>query len=111
MHRRNFLALSGLAGITTVPTFGDVWQQGFNILNFGAQAGGHVLNTKPLQKAIDHAFEVGGGAVCVPPGDYLTGGLVLRSRVALYLQAGAVLRGSTNVDDYEYHPGPPQEGD
>jgi polygalacturonase len=95
MHRRNFLALLGLAGLTTLPAFGDVLQQSFNILDFGAQAGGHVLNTRPLQRAIDHAFEVGGGAVYVPPGDFLSGGLVLRSRVTLYLQAGAVLRGST----------------
>jgi hypothetical protein len=64
-----------------------------------------------LQKAIDQAFEAGGGAVSVPPGIFLTGGLVLRSRVTLYLQAGAVLRGSTDVNDYEYHAGPPQEGD
>lgn len=33
------------------------------------------------------------------------------ARVTLYLQAGAVLRGSTDVNEYEYHAGPPQEGD
>jgi polygalacturonase len=111
MHRRNFLTLSGLAGFSTLPAIGEVLQQSFNIVDFGAQPGGRVLNTRYLQKAIDHAFEAGGGAVSMPPGIFLTGGLVLRSRVTLYLQAGAVLRGSTDVNDYEYHAGPPQEGD
>jgi polygalacturonase len=111
MHRRNFLTLSGLAGFSTLPAIGKVLQQSFNIVDFGAQPGGRVLNTRYLQKAIDHAFEAGGGAVSMPPGIFLTGGLVLRSRVTLYLQAGAVLRGSTDVNDYEYHAGPPQEGD
>jgi polygalacturonase len=111
MHRRNFLTLSGLAGFATLPAIGEVLRQSFNIVDFGAQPGGRVLNTRYLQKAIDHAFEAGGGAVSVPPGIFLAGGLVLRSRVTLYLQAGAVLRGSTDVNDYEYHAGPPQEGD
>jgi polygalacturonase len=111
MHRRNFLTLAGLAGFATLPAIGEVLQQSFNIVDFGAQPGGRVLNTKHLQKAIDHAFEAGGGAVSVPPGIFLAGGIVLRSRVTLYLQAGAVLRGSTDVNDYEYHAGPPQEGD
>jgi polygalacturonase len=111
MHRRNFLTLAGLAGFATLPAIGEVLQQSFNIVDFRAQPGGHMLNTRYLQKAIDHAFEAGGGAVSVPPGIFLTGGILLRSRVTLYLQAGAVLRGSTDVNDYEYHAGPPQEGD
>jgi polygalacturonase len=111
MHRRSFLTLSGLAGFVALPVVGDVLQQSFNIVNFGAQSGGRILNTRSLQNAIDHAFEAGGGTVLVPPGIFLAGGLVLRSRVTLYLQAGAVLRGSTDVNDYEYHAGPPEEGD
>jgi polygalacturonase len=111
MHRRNFLTLSGLAGFATLPAIGEVLQRSFDIVDFGAQPGGLVLNTRSLQNAIDHAFEAGGGTVAVPPGVFLTGGVVLRSRVTLYLQAGAVLRGSTDVNDYEYHAGPPQEGD
>jgi polygalacturonase len=111
MHRRNFLTLSGLAGFATLPAIGEVLQQSFNIVAFGAQPGGRVLNTRSLQDAIDHAFEAGGGTVSVPPGIFLAGGLVLRSRVTLYLQAGAVLRGSADVNDYDYHAGPPQEGD
>ena len=36
----------------------------------------------------------------VPAGIYLTGGLRLRSKVALCLQSGAILRGSTDPEDY-----------
>jgi polygalacturonase len=70
-----------------------------------------MLNTRSLQDAIDQAFEAGGGTVSVSPGVFLTGGLVLRSRVTLYLQAGAVLRGSSDVNDYKYRGVPPREGD
>jgi polygalacturonase len=87
MNRRNMLTLAGLAGFATLPAIGEVLQQSLNIVDFGAQPGGLMLNTRSLQDAIDHT-------------------LVLRSRVTLYLQAGAVLSGSTDVNDYEYPAGP-----
>ncbi len=49
--------------------------------------------------------------VYVPVGTFLTGGLELKSRVTLYLEAGAVLLGSPSIDDYEYHPGPVAHSD
>jgi hypothetical protein len=49
--------------------------------------------------------------VYAPPGTFLTGGLELKSRVTLYLEAGCVLLGSKSFDDYDYHPGPPMQGD
>ena len=111
MHRRNFLALSSFAGFATLPSIAETLQESLNVTDFGANPDGRTLNTKFLQKTIDRAFDAGGGIVAVPPGIFLTGGLVLRSRVVLYLHAGAVLLGSKNADDYEYHSGPPQEGD
>jgi hypothetical protein len=83
----------------------------FNILANGAVPDGKTLNTKAIQQAIKDAAGKGGGTVYVPPGVFMTGGLVLRSRVTLYLESGAVLLGSPNVADYEYHPGPPTNGD
>ena len=35
----------------------------------------------------------------------------MKSRVTLYLEAGCVLLGSKSIDDYDYHPGPPVQGD
>jgi polygalacturonase len=75
-------------------------QQGiFNVRDFGAAATGQVLDTKALQSAIDAAGQ-SGGVVYFPPGTYLSGTLTLKSHVSLYLEAGAVLLGSTNLEDY-----------
>jgi len=83
----------------------------FDVLDYGARPGESSLNTDSLQKAIDQASHAGGGVVYVPPGVFLTGGLVLRSHVTLHLESGAILRGSTDIKDYKYNAGPPEMGD
>ena len=102
--RRSFLQLS--AGAFAYSTVKPI-----DVRDYGAQGDGHTLNTGVLQKTIDQSASAGGGTVVIPAGDFLTGGLVLRSRVTLHLEPGAILRGSPRVEDYEYHPGPPVEGD
>jgi len=82
-----------------------------SILDYDAKPDGKTLNTKAIQRAIDDVFQAGGGLVYAPPGIFLIGGLELKSRVTLYLEAGCVLLGSTSIDDYDYHPGPPMLGD
>jgi polygalacturonase len=104
--RRDFLQLS--AGALA---YSGLTQKPVDPRDAGARGDGHTLNTNALQKAIDQAAAAGGGVVAIPPGDFLTGGLVLRSHVTLHLEAGAILRGSQRVEDYEYRPGPPVEGD
>lgn len=59
-----------------------------------------MLNTKRFQDAIDAAHAAGGGTVVVPPGEWLTGALVLKDHVTLHLEAGAVLVGSSDEADY-----------
>ena len=71
----------------------------FNIRNYGAVFSDQ-LQTKAIQDAIDACFLAGGGRVLVPCGVYLTGGLRIRSNVELYLEAGAILKGSRNPEDY-----------
>lgn len=71
-----------------------------NILTTGAVADGITLNTKSIQNAIDQCAESGGGRVEVPAGTFLTGTLWLKSHVELYLAHGAVLKASSNMDDY-----------
>jgi polygalacturonase len=104
--RRDFLQLSAGAF-----AYSGLAQRFIDPRDTGARGDGHTLNTNALQKAIDQAAAAGGGVVVLPPGDFLSGGLVLRSHVTLHLEAGAILRGSPRVEDYEYRPGPPIEGD
>ncbi len=71
----------------------------FNIKDFGAVANKTDLATKAIQTAIDRCFEAGGGTVYVPPGDYLSGTIVLKDNTTLYLEAGATLYASRDTSD------------
>jgi hypothetical protein len=82
-----------------------------NILQYGAVPDGKTINTRQIQAAIEDAAKQGGGIVYVPPGTFMTGGIVLRSHVTLNLASGAKLLGSPHVEDYAYNPGPPTESD
>lgn len=65
------------------------------VTDYGAVGDGQTLNTVALQRALDACAERGGGTVWVPAGTFISGPLRLRSRVALHLDAGAVLMGAT----------------
>jgi hypothetical protein len=71
----------------------------YSILDYGAKIC-DTPQTKEIQSAIDACFLAGGGRVIVPCGVYLTGGIRLRSGVQLYLESGAILKGSRNPEDY-----------
>ena len=71
-----------------------------NVVLLGAVGDGETLNTKSIQQAIDSCHLQGGGTVYFPAGEYLSGTIVLKSHVNLHLESGAVLAGSTNLDDY-----------
>ncbi|KAF2509287.1 hypothetical protein EYY60_12960 [Flavobacterium zhairuonense] len=74
--------------------------QTFDITKYGAIGDGKTINTKALQNTIDACFKNGGGTVLVPTGVFMTGTLNLKSNVNLYLDNGAVLRGSADLNDY-----------
>jgi polygalacturonase len=108
MLRRDFLSASTLVIGASVKGIGSSvpFSGAKSILDYGARPDGRTLNTKAVQRAIDDISSAGGGTVYVPPGVFLVGGLELKSRVTLYLEAGCVLLGSTSIGDYDYHPGP-----
>jgi polygalacturonase len=58
-----------------------------------------------MQPAIDVCAKRGGGTVRIPAGRFLAGTLFLKSGVHLQLDAGAVLLGSTRLEDYPVTPG------
>lgn len=70
-----------------------------DICKFGAKGDGVNLDTEAIQSAIDECAKKG-GTVYFPPGKYLSGALLMKSNVALYISKGATLLGSTNVADY-----------
>src|SRR5438105_10745281 len=72
----------------------------FNITKFGAVADGITLNTKSINAAIEACNKKGGGAVVVPAGLWMTGPLVLKSNVNLYLKKGALLQFTKDFDQY-----------
>jgi hypothetical protein len=78
------------------------FSRNYDIVDFGAAPGDGNLNTTAIQSAIDRCFEQGGGRVVVPRGVFTTGTIVLKDRVELHLSQGAVLEGSTSLDDYPY---------
>ena len=70
----------------------------FNILNYGAKADAAFKNTKAIQAAINACTK--GGTVYIPKGVFVSGALFLKSDMTLYIEKGAVLKGSTDTADY-----------
>lgn len=70
------------------------------ITHFGAIGDGRTPNTKAIQDTIDNIAASGGGTLVVPEGVFLTGALFLKPGVGLQLDSGAVLKGSTDIQDY-----------
>ncbi len=73
---------------------------GYNVIGFGASGDGVTLDTEAIQSAMDACTKAGGGTVVLPAGTYLSGTLMLREHVNLHLEEGAILLGSTNLEDY-----------
>jgi polygalacturonase/pectin methylesterase-like acyl-CoA thioesterase len=72
----------------------------YNVRDFGAVPDGQTNDTAKLQAAIDACGAGGGGTVVVPPGNYVTGTLWMRSNVTLDIESGATLLGSQNAEEY-----------
>ncbi len=72
----------------------------YSIREFGAVADSTTLNSTSIQKAIDTASAAGGGVVVIPGGIFTSGSIFLKAGVELWLDEGAVLLGSTNIEDY-----------
>jgi hypothetical protein len=82
-------------------------QNGELITAFGAVADGKTNNAASIQQAIDKVSAAGGGQVIVPPGNFMSGPVFLKSGVNLHLQLGACLLGPTNRSDYGIEKGRP----
>ena len=73
----------------------------FNIQDYKVDSTGKTVETAKINQAIsDVSAKPGGGVLFFPAGVYLTGTVLMKSNVKLYIDAGAVLRGSTKNADY-----------
>ena len=63
----------------------------FNVKEYGATGKKQDDAGPAIQKAIDAAAAAGGGVVYLPPGEYTSGTLRLRSHVNIYIESGATL--------------------
>ena len=71
----------------------------FVITRYGAVKDSTILQTKAIQKAIDAASKRG-GTVVIPRGTWLSGALFFKPKTHLFLEEGAVLKGSTDTRDF-----------
>ncbi len=83
----------------------------FSPRQFSAVVDGKTLDSPAINAAINACNKAGGGVVYCSPGNYLCGTVELKSNVTLYLEAGAVILGSTNVAQYTPKPGPDPSSD
>lgn len=80
----------------------------FDVTAYGAKGDDQTINTTAFQQAIDACSRSGGGEVVVPSGIYRIGTVHLKSNIHLIVKAGAVVKGSSRLSDYETHiPGKP----
>nr|WP_319401222.1 glycoside hydrolase family 28 protein [uncultured Carboxylicivirga sp.] len=81
----------------TYPDFSRVEQ--FVITDFGAVEGDKETTSEAIGAAIDKA-SINGGRVVIPPGEWLTKAVHLKSNVDLHLEKGAILLFSEKPEDY-----------
>src|ERR1700722_2555557 len=97
--RLNILFACALAIVAVSQT--ATAQRVFDVKDYGA-TGRKSDDARPaLQKAIDACGKAGGGRVFVPPGEYTSGQLHLRSGVRLYVEAGATIFASLDGSQYD----------
>ncbi len=96
MYRRNYFILLALVVIGACQRYAYE----YNISSYGAKNDGKTINTPAIQKAIDDCYKGGGGKVVIPPGEFVTGTIILKSGINLHLEQGARLLGSLDTADY-----------
>jgi hypothetical protein len=97
------LLLTGLAGsVQAAGATEKIPGPVFDVRQFGATGNGRTLDTPAINRAIEACAQAGGGTVLFPAGEYVTGTFALLSHITLQLEAGAVIKGSTNLADYQF---------
>lgn len=72
----------------------------YNIAEYGVRNDSALLQTEKIQSVIDRAASDGGGVVIIPKGTYLSGALFFKPKTHLYMEEGAVLKGSDDISNF-----------
>lgn len=79
-----------------------LYQNTYNVLEFGASGNGVIKDTVSIQKAIQTCSDNGGGIVYFPSGyRFLIGTIYLENNVTIYVAENAVILGSSDLGDYK----------
>ena len=73
-------------------------------MRFGARGDGTALDTGAIQRAIESCASAGGGTVLLKAGTFLSGTLVLRSKITLRIAPNATLLTSPRIEDFTPYP-------
>jgi len=83
--------------VTVLMQSQSVW---INISDRGADPTGKAKCTKVISDVIIELSAKGGGTVFFPAGTFLTGPIILKSNITIWLDPGAVVKFSDDFDDY-----------
>ncbi len=74
----------------------------YDVTKYGIIGDGVSNNTQKIKELIDVISKNGGGKLYFPAGKYVTGSVILKSNMTLYLENGAVILGSEDEKDYGF---------
>src|SRR5687767_14863216 len=93
------LALAALFPLCPLTLAGNIAV--FNVKDFGATGRKAGDAHAAIQKAVDACAAAGGGMVYLPPGEYSSGTIKLKSHVRFHIEAGATLFASLNRGTFD----------
>lgn len=96
MRKTIILALTILATGLFTDAHSKVW----SVKEFGAKGDGQTKDTEAIQATIEAAYKDGGGTVELPAGTYISGSIELKDNIDFHVTEGAVLIGSSDLEDY-----------
>lgn len=94
---KKLLLFQVLLGFSLLTFSQSTWT---NVKEKGADPSGNVKCTKIISNIISDLSAGGGGTVYFPAGTYLTGPIIMKSNITIWLEAGAVVKFSDDFDDY-----------
>ncbi len=96
--KQNYFKLIGLIFLLALPILAA--DKFVDVTKSGAVGDGTTLNTVKIQKAIDDCSANGGCTLWFPKGVFLSGAIFIKPKVNLFLDEGAVIKGSNDRKDY-----------